>query len=190
MKYTVDKIKDNVSKGEHTGVFGFWGTRSETQKEKSFSNFYKAPMTVILHDGRTHKFECNEQYFMYRKALTFEDYEALEKILVSGLKPKDYKDLGRQVKNYDEVKWWYERYQAMLDGLRYKYTQNKVLNDYLLSTSDLVLVEASPYDRIWGTGVGKNNPNWEDPNAWQGTNYLGFALMELRDELREAQSHE
>ena len=43
-----------------------------------------------------------------------------------------------------------------------------------------VLVEASPDDRIWGIGLAADNLNINNPHLWQGTNLLGFALMEVR----------
>lgn len=38
-------------------------------------------------------------------------------------------------------------------------------------------------DRIWGIGMGKDNPNVENPLKWRGKNLLGFALTEVRDKL-------
>ena len=46
-----------------------------------------------------------------------------------------------------------------------------------------MMVEASPRDRIWGIGMGKANPDAENPLRWRGTNLLGFALTEVRDQL-------
>jgi len=46
-----------------------------------------------------------------------------------------------------------------------------------------VLVEASPVDPIWGIGLAKDHPDALLPGKWKGTNLLGFALMEVRDEL-------
>ena len=40
--------------------------------------------------------------------------------------------------------------------------------------------EASPDDLIWGIGLAANNPNIKNSHLWQGTNLLGFALMEVR----------
>jgi ribA/ribD-fused uncharacterized protein len=54
---------------------------------------------------------------------------------------------------------------------------------FLLSTSDQIIVEASPVDQIWGIGLAADHVNATNPNAWQGLNLLGFALMEVRKQL-------
>ena len=65
-----------------------------------------------------------------------------------------------------------------------KFSQNRDLREFLLSTGDSVLVEASPYDNIWGIRLAASSPEAQDPMKWRGQNLLGFALMEVRDELR------
>ena len=60
----------------------------------------------------------------------------------------------------------------------------------LLSTGDSVLVEASPYDAIWGIRLAASSPEAQDPMKWRGQNLLGFALMEVRDELRRVTQNE
>ena len=57
--------------------------------------------------------------------------------------------------------------------------------DFLLSTGDKILVEASPLDTIWGIGLSKDNEKAQNIAAWRGKNLLGFALMEVRDEIRK-----
>ena len=68
----------------------------------------------------------------------------------------------------------------------HKFGQNARLKNYLLSTENKILIEASPYDQIWGIGLGKESPDATQPEKWNGQNLLGFALMEVRDELRNA----
>lgn len=44
-----------------------------------------------------------------------------------------------------------------------KFLQNKELLDFLLSTGNKILVEASPYDTIWGVGMEEANPQINNP---------------------------
>jgi len=65
-------------------------------------------------------------------------------------------------------------------GCREKFRQNPPLAAALLATGDTILVEASPYDRIWGVGLKWNDPRILDRSLWLGTNLLGKALMKVR----------
>lgn len=60
-----------------------------------------------------------------------------------------------------------------------KYDQHKKLRDYLLS-QDGYMVEASPYDKIWGIGLSANDPRANNPNLWEGLNWLGKILTEIK----------
>jgi hypothetical protein len=51
-----------------------------------------------------------------------------------------------------------------------------------------VLVEASPQDRIWGIGLAAGDQRATSPQQWPGLNLLGFALMEVRQQLRSGLS--
>ena len=53
----------------------------------------------------------------------------------------------------------------------------------LLATAPTELVEASPYDLIWGVGLGEHHPDITDKSKWRGQNLLGQALMKVRDTL-------
>src|SRR5699024_9947306 len=66
---------------------------------------------------------------------------------------------------------------------------DRIVRHYI-STGDSVLVEASPYDAIWGIRLLASSPEAQDPMKWRGQNLLGFALMEVRDELRRVTQNE
>lgn len=127
---------------------------------------------------------CAEQYMMYEKAILFGDVETGTHIMTAP-NQKAMKDYGRQVKNFNEDVWNQKKFGIVLRGNILKFSQNRELRQYLLGTRDKILVEASPYDRIWGVGMQKGNADLLDPSKWKGQNLLGFALMEARDLLRE-----
>lgn len=54
----------------------------------------------------------------------------------------------------------------------------------MLDTGDKIIVEASPYDKIWGIGMAADDPDIEDQSKWKGTNWLGQAIMDVREDIR------
>ena len=44
----------------------------------------------------------------------------------------------------------------------------------------MILVEASPYDNVWGIGLHATDPRAKDMQRWRGQNKLGFLLMVVR----------
>lgn len=71
----------------------------------------------------------------------------------------------------------------VVEGNVAKFSQNPDLKEFLLGTGDAVIVEASPYDKIWGIGLKANDERARNPETWRGENLLGFALMDVREEL-------
>ena len=61
-----------------------------------------------------------------------------------------------------------------------QFRKNEELQQELLSTNDNKFVYACT-DRLLGTGCGVNDDNIRKPNAWRGKNYLGKALVEIRE---------
>ena len=68
-----------------------------------------------------------------------------------------------------------------------QFSQNPDLKKVLFDTVGHTIVEASPVDKIWGIGLAQDDPRASDRNKWRGTNWLGQALTEVRDELLEAE---
>ena len=117
---------------------------------------------------------------MAEKALLFEDKQIYEQIINSA-KPGKVKELGRRVRNFNQGIWEENRFEIVVRGNFYKFSQNKELSRFLKNTNDRVLVEASPVDSIWGIGLAQNDENAKIPYFWNGLNLLGYALMETRD---------
>ena len=104
--------------------------------------------------------------------------------------PSQYMSIGRTVQGFDSATWDKMKYTIVVNGNWRKFSQNQEMKHFLLQTGDAVLVETSPYDRIWGIGYDANAPQAADPSKWRGENLLGFALMEVRDELRRVCRYE
>ncbi|HTL86559.1 MAG TPA: NADAR family protein [Acidimicrobiia bacterium] len=142
-----------------------------------FSQWYRCTFTV-----GANTFNCAEQYMMHGKALLFGDTETATKILAAD-HPRDHKALGRKVKPFDDAVWKRECEAIVRAGNHAKFTQNEDLREKLFATNGTTLVEASPYDKIWGIGLAATDPRAKDPSQWKGRNLLGKILTELRDEL-------
>lgn len=126
---------------------------------------------------------CAEQYMMSQKALLFEDLESYNKIMNSN-SPKEIQELGRKISNFDLEIWDNHKTDIVYKGNYFKFTQNKELLEILLSTNDTLLVEVSPFDKIWGIGLDINNENIYDKSKWLGQNLLGQILTKLRNNLK------
>jgi len=98
---------------------------------------------------------CAEQLMMLRKAELFDDKEVFDKILKT-TNPRDQKKLGRIIKNYDDALWTENRFE---------------------------IVEASPFDKIWGIGLAPDDSDVTDSSKWKGQNLLGKAIMQARKEI-------
>lgn len=132
-------------------------------------------------EEKTISFVNMEQYMMWRKALLFEDYHMATKIL-NTTNPKEIKEYGRKVKNFDETKWKNKRQSVIYKGNMMKFQQNPDLQTKLIATGSALLAESSPYDRIYGIGflekdAEANKLNW-------GSNILGKTLVKVRESLQ------
>ncbi len=130
------------------------------------------------------KYFCAEQYMMSQKALLFNDLDTYNKIMNSHHQ-NECKKLGREIKNFDHEKWDKNKFDIVITGNIHKFQQNEQLKNYLLSTNKKILVEASPYDKIWGIGMAETDKNILDESKWKGSNLLGKALMKVRDILNQ-----
>lgn len=119
---------------------------------------------------------------MAEKASLFKD-EATRALILQAPTPGAAKALGRQIRNFNEAVWVNNRFPIVVRTNREKFSQNPELGHFLKQTGSRILVEASPVDRIWGIGLAQDDERVFDPSLWEGLNLLGFALMQVRDEI-------
>ena len=180
MKYNIDIIKEIINRNPETPIIYFWG---HTTNEKEItavclSQWYDCYFEV---DGQS--YHTTEQFMMASKARLFGDDEVFNEIMMAH-HPHDYRKLGRKVSGFDPELWDAKKRDIVVEGNKAKFSQNPDLLEFLLSTGDAILVEASPYDKIWGIGLDQDTAMKVPVNQWQGENLLGCALMEVRDWLR------
>jgi ribA/ribD-fused uncharacterized protein len=158
----------------------FWGhqpTRDGSISKTCFSQWFEANFMI---DGI--HYLTAEHYMMAEKAKLFGDEEVRSAILKS-VHPKQAKDNGRKVRNFEASLWEAQRLSIVVAGNLAKFQQNPELQKFLVGTGDRTLVEASPVDKIWGIGLAADHPDAVNPDRWPGLNLLGIALMQVRSQI-------
>jgi len=176
-KFLKDLIQ-KVHQGHQSKYLYFWGhtpKQADLVDKSCFSQWFPAQFKV---EGD--EYFTAEHYMMAQKAKLFNDEETFARIL-QVKHPNEAKQLGRKVRNYDEQVWQENRFDIVVQANFAKFSQHHKLKEFLLSTRDRILVEASPVDKIWGIGMAQDHPHIQDPSQWQGLNLLGFALMHVRE---------
>ena len=156
------------------GKLAFYG------RSTPYSNFYPASFK----EGAT-VYTCSEQMYQQQLCLHFADAQAARTVLLQ-TDPVEMKKIGDRLlkSNPDKKASWYNNSArcAMKNAVRLKFLQNPNLCD-LLKNSCGQLVEANPYDIVWGVGLSLKDEQIWDETAWKGTNWLGEILGEVRMEL-------
>ena len=175
MKYTIENIV------QESKFLFFWG--HQPNKDRSISKTCFSQWWLSSFEVDKVIYKTAEHWMMAKKAELFKDDQVLAKIIKAN-SPAEAKKLGREVKNYNETLWLAARFDIVKEGNYQKFSQNSDLKNFLINTNDRVLVEASPVDAIWGIGMAGDHKDVLNPEKWKGLNLLGFALMEVRDELK------
>ena len=140
------------------------------------SNFYPSPFYLDQQN-----YTCAEQYIQATKAKLFADQQALQEILTTK-SPAHMKALGGKVSNF-KAGIWEDGIQDLLYKVHSaKFNQNEDCRDFLLATGSKRLVEASPYDSIWGIGVSLYDKDLLNTKKW-GKNMCGVSLDSIKHEL-------
>lgn len=169
-----------INNGNDVEYLFFWGHSSSKNKisKSCFSQWFESPFEID-----DVKYKTAEHFMMAEKARLFNDYEMEKRILESST-PKEAKQLGRSIKNFNQQVWVEKRFDIVVRANMGKFSQNIKLYNFLKETKDCILVEASPYDNVWGIGLIADDSRAKDPCLWKGLNLLGFALMEVRQNLK------
>jgi hypothetical protein len=155
-----------------------------------FSNFVGGPWEIRDYDGivylaqneklkrdreiahSTHlvEYPTIEHYFQANKAITREAHDHIR----TQHGPWQAKKAGRSTplrSDWEEIK-----YGVMMIALRVKFSHED-FREILMATGNRLIAEDSPTDYVWGIR--------DAQGGYTGTNLLGKALMQIRDEVRE-----
>ena len=138
-----------------------------------FSNFARSPIWLAcpLDGDVLVEHSTVEHAFQAAKATNWPDFE---RVWLAST-PAEAKRIGRwEITATPD--WPSHRFHAMLVALRAKYRIPR-FREALLATGERPLAEDSPSDFEWGARDARG--------GYTGRNYLGRALMRVRDELRE-----
>lgn len=148
------EIEDAIKFYRTTGKYGF------------LSNLYKCPVKYFAR-----VYPTAEHAYQYGK---FKDDKVAEWAMQAP-KPHLLCILAHGLFPYDITPFWNERkVQRMREVVFCKFVENKELEQKLLATGDVVLIEASKTDSFWGCG-----------KKGTGQNILGLLLMETREKIKE-----
>jgi len=120
---------------------------------------------------------------MQQKCIVFGQLELAEKIMRME-DPKAMKRAanGRGITNFSQSIWDRHSYGIVHKGNMHKFAQNLELYLALKGTIGTTLVEASPYDVVWGCGCREHEPAAQQRETWRVLNFFGEILTEVRDE--------
>ncbi|TVY58449.1 N-glycosidase [Lachnellula cervina] len=138
----------------------------------------------------------NNKYMLYpQNPHLFRQRNAKEITLTSSL--RNCKSIGRATKGFDEKVWNKHGFQVVEEGSYSQYTRGidpdaEELKQKLLEAGGRELVEASPFDHVWGIGFtaeqAKRGKKSGSGKVRWGKNLLGLALMNTRRRIREEEA--
>lgn len=111
----------------------------------------------------------SEHYYQAMKFLNHEDQEYVR----TATDPMMAKTRGQERRESFVHNWEDIKVGVMLDALRYKFNEHRDIKEALINTGYSYIVEKSPSDLVWGSGV-----------SYTGANLLGCCLMLVRAELQ------
>uniref|UniRef100_A0A914KQN6 NADAR domain-containing protein n=1 Tax=Meloidogyne incognita TaxID=6306 RepID=A0A914KQN6_MELIC len=162
----LERLKINITANSHPPI-EIIGEQQQNififhSQRFGFDNRFRTSFTLL---GKT--FSSVEQFFIWQKARFFGDLEIAEEVLML-VNPIAIRRIGKRIRGYNQIEW--------------NSVRNKLFNQ-LRVTGDGLIAQASASELYWSNGVCPKSARLKDPSQWEGENYLGKLLMELRSEI-------
>lgn len=171
-----EKIQKSHDINESNKIIGFY---HEYEAYGCFSNWYPSEF-----DYAGKHYVNSEQFMMFQKVMMFKKYELADQIMKTDDPQKCKHIAGQHFPEFNADIWEKTCRTVVKRGVMAKFRQNHKILSELLNTGNAILAECSQKDDKWGIGIDITDPARFDIEKWQGRNYLGVILMEVRDELR------
>lgn len=154
---------------DHTLVF--------YSKHSPLSNHHPSPFEV-----RGRSYATMEQFLAYKKAKLSGNKILINRALLA-VDPVEAKVILNTLRSDHQEEWKKGISDLAMEGLQAKFRQNKPLADFLCSTGNRTLGEASK-NQQWGVGFTLDDNEVLDKSKWnkQG-NLLGRLLMKIRNQM-------
>lgn len=113
INYSLQWLARKLEKGESVKYIFFWGHTNKYNEQVGkfvFSQWFHSPFIVEEKEYKT-----TEHWMMFQKAILFGDEELSERIMKSK-SPGEAKELGRQIRNFEQRIW---------DENKYKYCKRR-----------------------------------------------------------------
>ncbi|KAJ1304415.1 hypothetical protein OPQ81_005563 [Rhizoctonia solani] len=161
------------------GPVYFW---KPEQEHGYLSPWYHTQFKSTEPNGSTFTYQSAEQYLIHRKGLLFAPNSPVTHEVLKTNSPAELRSLSHKIPNYDEAAWVKQQISVITMGNYLKFNQDPGLKGLLLGTGSRELVEANPYDRVWGIGYDAKEAAAHH-NRW-GDNLMGKALMSVRKAIK------
>lgn len=136
-----------------------------------------------VYDPKRLEHKTCERYYWYKMAETFDDKEAMEKILTAD-DGRKAEEAMKAIKNFNQAQWDAVKAKVWEDAQRLKFAQHRFIKNMLVKSGSIYIAVASQ-DKILGTGWRKQREEASRTQLWDGENLGGKILMKLRDEFNE-----
>lgn len=132
------------------------------------------------------KFNSVFQYMQYKKALTYDDIHIASYIL----KTNDREKMRHYIKSdispekQNEKYWRAIKQNIMMEGIQAQLETYPELKEELIKTGEKNIVFCTKNEKEYGIIADVTDENLNNEKKWKGNNQLGYALMDIRQDLQ------
>ncbi len=91
-------------------------------------------------------------------AILFKCYEIVATVITTS-SPGEMKKLTSKLNGFSWKIWEEHSPEIVYTAVYNRCSQNPVMKKYLISAGEKAIVEVSPYDKLWGIGISKEDPD-------------------------------